>query len=95
MPSAAQRCIEVRRPFGNHNKNPDFSGYHANFLMWLDSENKLVLKKFAKNSLRGKSDNQTVNTFMERLNPNEGGVAYILKEINLNPDGFDLEVLYK
>ena len=34
MPSAAQRCIEVQRPFANHNKNPDFSGYHANFLLW-------------------------------------------------------------
>jgi len=71
-------------------QNPDFSGYHAHFLLWSDSENKTELKRFAENSLRGKSDEQMVNTFMERFNPNEGGVAYILKEINLNPDGFDL-----
>jgi hypothetical protein len=90
MPSAAQRCIEVRRPFANRNKNTDFSAYHANFFLWLDSENKLELKQFTENSLRGKNDNQTVNTFLERSIPDEGGLAYILKEINLNPDGFDL-----
>lgn len=70
--------------------NPNLSGYHAHFLLWLDADDKTAIKQFTENSLRGNSDNQTVNTFMERFNPNEGGVAYILKEINLNPDGFDL-----
>jgi hypothetical protein len=79
MPSAAQRCIEVRRPFANHNKNLNFTGYDTNFLLWLDSENKLELKQFAENNLKGKNDNQTVNTFLKRFNPDEGGVAYILK----------------
>ena len=90
MPSAAQRCIEVRRPFANHNKNPDFSAYHAHFLLWLDAEVKTVIIHFTENSLKGKSDNQTVNTFLEHFNPVEGGVTYILNEINLNADGFDL-----
>jgi hypothetical protein len=71
-------------------QNPDFSGYHAHFLLWSDSENKTELKRFAENSLRGKSNEQTVNTYLEPFNPEEGGVAYILKEIIWNPDGFDL-----
>jgi len=56
--------------------------------LWLDAEDKTAIKQFTENSLRGKSVN--VNTYLERFNPNEGGVAYILKDINLNPDGFDL-----
>ncbi len=71
-------------------QNPDLSSYHAHFLLWLHAEDKTSIKQFTENSLRGKNDNQTVNTFMECFKPNEGGVAYILKEINLNPDGFDL-----
>ena len=71
-------------------QNPDFSGYHAHFLLWSDSENKTELKRFTENSLRGKSDEQTVNTYLEPFNPEEGGVVYVLKEISLNPDGFDL-----
>jgi hypothetical protein len=78
------------RLFYTVEQNPDLSGYHAHFLLWLDVDDKTAIKQFTEKSLRGKSDNQTVNTFMERFNPNEGGVAYILKEINLNPDGFDL-----
>ncbi len=69
-------------------QNPDLSGYHAHFLLWLDSEDKTAIKQFTQNSLRGKNVN--VNTYLERFNPDEGGVAYVLKEINLNPDGFDL-----
>ena len=71
-------------------QNPVLSGYHAHFLLWLDEEDKTAIKQFAENTLRGNSDNQTVNTYLERFNPDEGAVAYILKEINLNPDGFDL-----
>jgi len=78
------------RLFYTVEQNPDLSGSHAHFLLWLDADDKTAIKQFTEKSLRGKSDNQTVNTFMERFNPNEGGVAYILKEINLNPDGFDL-----
>lgn len=48
--------------------------------LWSDSEN----------SLKGKSDEQTVNTYLEPFKPEVGGVAYILKEINLNLDGFEL-----
>lgn len=78
------------RLFYTVEQNPDLSGYHAHFLLWLDEDDKTAIKQFTENSIRGKNDNHTVNTFMERFNPNEGGVAYILKEINLNPDGFDL-----
>jgi len=78
------------RLFYTMEKNPDLSGYHAHFLLWLDAEDKTAIKLFTENSLRGKSDKQTVNTFIECFNPDEGGVGYILKEINLNPDGFDL-----
>ena len=69
-------------------QNPDLSGYHPHFLLWL-ADDKTAIKQFTENSLRGKKDNQTVNTFLEPFNP-ECGVAYILKEISLNPDGFDL-----
>jgi hypothetical protein len=78
------------RLFYTIERNPDKDGYHAHFLLWTDADDKTAMKQFAENSLRGKSDNQTVNTFMEPFNPDEGGVAYILKEINLNPDGYDL-----
>ena len=71
-------------------KNPNHRGNHANFLLWSDSVNKSESKRFAENILRGKSDSQTMNTFLELFNPYEGGVPNILKEINLNPDGFDL-----
>lgn len=78
------------RLFYTVEQNADLSGYHAHFLLWLDADDKTAIKKFTENSLRGKNDNHTVNTYLERFNPDEGGVAYILKEINLNPDGFDL-----
>ncbi len=78
------------RLFYTVEQNPDLSGYHAHFLLWLDAEDKTAIKQFTENSLRGKSDSQMVNTFIERFNPNEGGVAYVLKEINLSPDGYDL-----
>lgn len=78
------------RLFYTVEQNTDLSGYHAHFLLWLDAEDRTAIKQFTENSLRGKSDNHTVNTFMDRFNPNEGGVAYILKDINLNPDGYDL-----
>ena len=78
------------RLFYTVEQNPDLCGYHAHFLLWSDSDNKTELKRFAENSLRGKSDEQTVNTYIEQFNPEEGGVSYILKEISLNPDGFDL-----
>jgi hypothetical protein len=71
-------------------KNPDYRENHPHFLLWSDSENKLESKRFAENILRSKSDNQNVNTFLEPFNPDEGDVPNILKEINLNPDGFDL-----
>jgi hypothetical protein len=71
-------------------KNPDLSENHAHFLLWLDADDKTAIKQFTKHNLRVKSNNQTVNTYVERFNPEKGGVAYILKEINLNPDGFDL-----
>jgi hypothetical protein len=76
------------RLFYTVEQNPDLSGYHAHFLLWLDAEDKTAIKQFTETSLRGKSIN--VNTYLEHNNPNEGGVAYILKEINLNPDGYDL-----
>ena len=78
------------RLFYTIERKPDESGYPAHFLLWSDSEKKVELKRFAENGLRGKSDVQTVNTYLELFNPEEGGVAYILKEISLNPDGFDL-----
>jgi hypothetical protein len=62
-------------------KNPDLSGYHAHFLLCSDSENKSELKLFAENILRGKSDNQNVNTFLEPFNPDDDGAPNILKEI--------------
>lgn len=34
----------------------DLNEYHANFLLWSDSENKMELKRFIENSLRGKID---------------------------------------
>jgi hypothetical protein len=60
------------RFFNTVEHNPDKSGYHAHFLLWTDSENKSELKQFPENSLRGKSDNQTVNTFIEPFNPDDG-----------------------
>lgn len=71
-------------------QNLGLSGYNIHFLLWLDSEGKTAIKHFIENNLMGKNDNQTVNTFMERFNPYAGGVAYILKEINLNPDDYNL-----
>jgi hypothetical protein len=71
-------------------QNSDLSGYHAHFLLWLDVDDKTAIIRFNENSLRGKSDNQTLNTYLERFNLDQGGVAYILKEINLNLDVFDL-----
>jgi hypothetical protein len=76
------------RLFYTVEQNPDLSGYHAHFLLWLDADDKTAIKQFAENSLRGKSLNG--NTYLERFNQNEGGVAYVLKEINLYPDGYDL-----
>ncbi len=78
------------RLFYTVEQNPNLSGYHAHFLLWTDAENKAELKRFAENSLRGKSNVLTVNTYIKQFYPEEGGVAYILKEISLNPDGFDL-----
>ena len=76
------------RLFYTVEQNTDHSGYHAHFLLWMDADDKKAIKQFTENSLRGKSVN--VNTYLERFNPDEGGVAYILKDINLNPDGYDL-----
>ena len=80
----------VLRLFYMVEQNTYLSGYHAHFLLWSDSENKSELKQFEENSLRGKSEIQTVNTYLEPFDTKEGSVAYILKQINLNPDGFDL-----
>jgi hypothetical protein len=76
------------RLFYTVEQNPDLSGYHAHFLLWQNAEDKTAIKQFIENSLRGKIVN--VNPYLERFNPDEGGVAYILKDINLNPDGYDL-----
>jgi hypothetical protein len=78
------------RLFFTVEQNSDCNGYHAHFLLWTDANDKTKIKHFTENKLRGKNENQTVNTYLERFNPEEGGVAYILKEINLNPDGYDL-----
>ena len=78
------------RLFYTVKQTPDLSGYHVHFLLWLDVEDKTAITYFTKSTLRGKNDNQTVNTILERFNPDEVGVAYILKEINSNPDRFDL-----
>lgn len=74
-------------------KNPDRDGYHTHFLLWTDIANKAEVKKFTENHFRGNGAKQFANTKIEKYEPNEGGVGYCLKQMHLNPDGYDY--LYK
>ena len=81
------------RLFYTCEKNPHRKGYHTHFILWSDNADKTELKSYIENHFRGRSKNQYANTEIEKYNPKEGGVGYLLKEMTETPDGYDY--LYK
>jgi len=74
-------------------QNKTRDGYHVHFVLWTDVEHKTDVKSFTENHFRGKAAEPFANTKIEKYDPNEGGIGYLLKEILQNQDGYDY--LYK
>jgi succinate dehydrogenase flavin-adding protein (antitoxin of CptAB toxin-antitoxin module) len=77
---------EVRLFFANE-VNPSRLGYHTHFVAYVGNEDRWTeVKRHIHGFLRIKTD---CIADIEEFNPELGGLRYITKEINVNPDGFD------
>lgn len=74
-------------------QNKTRDGYHVHFVLWTDVKDKAQVRSFTENHFRGKAAEPFANTKIEKYDPNEGGIGYLLKEVAKNPDGYDY--LYK
>jgi disulfide oxidoreductase YuzD len=70
-------------------ENKTRDGYHTHFVLWTDITNKAEVKNFTENHFRGKSSEPFANTSIEKYDPTDGGIGYLLKEMSKNPDGYD------
>lgn len=79
----------IRLFYSLENALNKLDGYHIHFIIWVNHENKSDIKKFTESHFRGKSNKEYANTLMMKYDPNKGGIAYILKEINTHEDSTD------
>jgi hypothetical protein len=66
-------------------------GFHFHFLLWVDGENKIDVKKFTEGHFRGKG-NKFANTHMVEYDPSQGAIFYMLKEQHIHENGVDFLV---
>lgn len=74
-------------------ENNTRDGYHTHFILWSDITDKAEVKRFMENHFRGNGKEPFANTRIDKYDPNDGGIGYMLKEVSKNPDGYDY--LYK
>ena len=69
----------------------DEGGFHNHFILWTDIKSaKSVTGTFEKH-FRGKGSVSFANTKINKYDPNQGGIGYILKELQIRKDGYDLK----
>ncbi len=70
-------------------ENKTRKGYHTHFILWTNIKDKSEVKSFTENHFRGNGKNPSANTKIEKYDPKEGGVGYLMKELHKNLDGYD------
>jgi hypothetical protein len=79
----------------NVEQNPDLSGYHAHFVIKTSYNNHEAIQKWLKHYLGKFETSKTENTIdssvhIDRFHVNDEWLAYITKQIDTIPDGYDL-----
>lgn len=86
--SSRYKNAEIRLFYAcEQNKTRD--GYHTHFVLWSDIADKAGVKSYIENHFRGNGKDPFANTRIDKYDPREGGIGYLLKEVVENPDGYD------
>ena len=69
--------------------NKSRGGYHVHFVLWIDVADKLAIRSFIKRHFEGTGGKASANTDVQEYDMMKGGIGYLLKQMAVNPDGYD------